>query len=47
MVKNKRDDDLGYRYELALKDMTHEIKIKVSGTVITFTLREILTINGL
>jgi hypothetical protein len=47
MVKNKRDDDLAYRYMLAEKHLTHELKTVVLGTVITFTLKEILTIGGL
>jgi hypothetical protein len=47
MVKNKRDDDIAYRFMLAERHMTHELKTTVSGTVITFTLREILTIGGL
>lgn len=47
MVKNKRDDDLAYRFELSERGLTHEIKTTVSGTVITFTLREIVTIAGL
>ena len=47
MVKNKRDDDLEYRFMLAEIGKVHEIKTSVSGTVITFTLRELLTIQGL
>ena len=47
MVKNKRDDDLAYRFTLAESNKTHELKTSVNGTVITFTLREILTIGGL
>ena len=50
MVKNKRDDDTAYRFELAEKNMTHTIKVssdKVVKTVIVFTLIERITINGL
>ena len=47
MVKNKRDDDIAYRFELAERGLTHEIKTVVVGTVITFRLREIVTLNGL
>ena len=47
MVKNRRDDDTGYRFELAERGLTHEIKTAVKGTVITFTLKEIVTLAGL
>lgn len=47
MVKNKRDDDLAYRFLLSEKGLTHEIKTEVKGTVIVFTLREIVTLQGL
>lgn len=47
MLKNKRDDDLGYRYQLAENGKTHRIGINVKGTVITFTLIESVTVNGL
>jgi len=47
MVLNKRDDDLAYRYMLAEVGKTHKITTKTNGTVIEFTLREIVTIRGL
>lgn len=47
MVKNKRDDDIAYRFELSESGKTHEIKTVVKGTVITFTLRELITLQGL
>jgi len=47
MVKNKRDDDLAYRFELAELGLTHEIKTVVDGTVITFILKKRATLNGL
>ena len=47
MLKNKRDDDLGYRLELAERGKTHEIKTVIVGTVITFTLTERITLHGL
>lgn len=47
MVKNKRDDDLAYRFDLSERGLTHEIKTEVKGTVIVFTLREIVTLQGL
>jgi len=50
MVKNKRDDDTAYKYELAEKHMTHTIRIQKDPTVktvIIFLLEERITINGL
>lgn len=47
MVKNKRDDDIAYRYMLAENNKTHEIKIAIKNTVIVFTLRELITLQGL
>ena len=47
MVKNKRDDDVGYRFELAERGLTHVIKTKVIGTVITFSLTEKSTLEAL
>lgn len=47
MVKNKRDDDIGYRYELSERGLTHTIKTRIKDTVITFTLRETATLGSL
>lgn len=47
MVKNKRDDDLGYRFQLSERGLTHVIKTKVIGTVITFSLTEKSTLEAL
>jgi len=47
MVKNKRDDDIAYRFELAERGLTHVIKTRITGTVITFTLTEKSTLEAL
>lgn len=47
MVKNKRDDDIGYRYGLAESGKTHRILVAVTGSVITFRLKEYITVNGI
>lgn len=47
MVKNKRDDDIAYRFELAERGLTHVIKTKIIGTIITFTLTEKSTLEAL
>ena len=47
MVKNKRDDDIAYRFELAERGLTHVIKTKIIGTVITFTLKQKSTLEAL
>ena len=46
-VKNKRDDDTGFRFELAERNLKHEIKVTIGGTVITFKLKYRSTIYGL
>lgn len=47
MVKNKRDDDIEFRFELSERGLTHVIKTKVVGTVITFTLTQKSTLGAL
>ena len=47
MVKNKRDDDIAYRFELSEKGLTHVIKTKIVGTVITFSLSVKSTLEAL
>ena len=47
MLKNKRDDDKGYQFELAEANRTHTIKIHIAGTVIEFRLLERITVYGL
>lgn len=47
MVKNKRDDDIAYRFELAERGLTHVIKSKITGTVIAFSLTEKSTLEAL
>ena len=47
MVKNKRDDDFGYKFELSERGLTHVIKTRIVGTVVTFTLKEQSTLEAL
>ena len=47
MVKNRRDKDTAFLYQLAETNRTHRIKTKINGTVIHFYLHIYLSIGGL
>lgn len=46
-VRNARDDDLGYRLQLAEMHKTHTITVEKNGAVITFRLITKLLPTGL
>ena len=46
-VKARRDKDLAFLYLLKDQDKKHTIKYKIEGTVITFTLKIELSLQGI
>ena len=47
MVKNRRDKDAVFLFDLSERNLTHRIKYKVNGSVIHFKLYINLTLQGL
>jgi len=47
MVKNRRDKDTAFLFDLSEQNLTHKIKYKVSGSVIHFKLIIEATLRGL
>lgn len=46
-VKKQRDADTEYRFLLAENNRTHNIVVEIKDTVISFSLTERITLNGI
>jgi hypothetical protein len=47
MLQKRRDRDIAFKYQLAENGMKHQIPYEIQGTIVTFRLKKIVTINGL